>query len=80
MLAKQIDKLVKIYDLEAIIQYILPISFKLCNDIVYTVREEAAKKIYSLYLALKQENCDDMLVTENIKGFFSSNRCSYRQT
>lgn len=77
-MAKQIDKLVKIYDIDIIIQYILPISFKLCSDTVFTVREEAAKKIYSLYLALKQEKFGDMLVTENIKGFCTSNRYSYR--
>lgn len=78
LLAKQIDKLAKIYEIDIIIQYILPISFKLCNDTVYTVREEAAKKVYSLYFALKSESFGDMLVTENIKGFCNSERYSYR--
>lgn len=81
LIAKQIEKLVSNYSKETVFRIISPISFKLCNDIVYEVRVTAAKKIYSL---LKKFEISDEIyvncVIENIKGFSASVRFTQRQT
>jgi len=50
LIARQIDLLAKMFNSETVFRYIMPISFKLCNDTVSIVREEAAKKIHSILL------------------------------
>lgn len=57
-----------------------PISFKLCNDPVAIVREEASKKIYALLRALY--NSDESYrecIIQSIRGFSQSTRYTNRQ-
>lgn len=76
----QIDKLTMIFSPEIIFRIIAPISFKLCNDPVAFVREEAAKKIHAIVKALyNSEEIYRDSVIENIKGFSQSNRYTNRQ-
>ena len=83
MIARQIDRLAKIYHPETVFRIISPISFKLCNDPVSLVREKAAKKIYAVFLAIKGKNKEEDIyqkcIIENIKGFSVSNRFNQRQ-
>lgn len=48
MIAQQIDRLTGIYSQDTIFQYIMPITMKLCNDIVSSVRQIAARKAHAL--------------------------------
>jgi len=70
-----------IFTQETTFRYIAPISFKLCNDPVACVREEAARKIHALLKALYNSNevIHRESVIENIKGFSQSNRFTNRQ-
>jgi serine/threonine-protein phosphatase 4 regulatory subunit 1 len=81
LIARQIDKLTLIFSAEMIFRYIVPISIKLCNDSVAFVREEAARKVHSLLMALN--NAEDVYkeaVIFNIQGFANSGRYTNRQT
>lgn len=81
LIARQIDKLTMIFSQEITFRYIAPISFKLCNDPVAYVRDEAAVKIHALLTALYKSSdpIHRELVVENIKGFSQSNRYFNRQ-
>lgn len=82
LIARQIDRLAKIYSPETVFRIIAPISFKLCNDPVSIVREKASKKIYAVLLALKEKDPDSIYqkcVIENINGFSISSRFNQRQ-
>jgi serine/threonine-protein phosphatase 4 regulatory subunit 1 len=83
LIARQIDRLAKIYQSETVFRIISPISFKLCNDPVSLVREKAAKKIYAVFLAIKDKNKEEDIyqkcIIESIKGFSVSNRFNQRQ-
>jgi len=73
--------LVSIFSPKITFEIIAPISFKLCNDPVSFVREEAARKTYAILKALYHANdtYKDMII-ENIKGFSQSNRFTNRQS
>jgi len=81
LIARQIDQLVSIFSPKITFEIIAPISFKLCNDPVSFVREEAARKTYAILKALYHANdtYKDMII-ENIKGFSQSNRFTNRQS
>lgn len=81
LIARQIDKLTLIFSPKITFEIIAPISFKLCNDPVSFVREEAARKIYSILKALSDANeaYRDSII-ENVKGFSQSNRFTNRQS
>ncbi|KAL4456953.1 hypothetical protein ABPG74_014591 [Tetrahymena malaccensis] len=85
LIAKQIDELTLMFNSETVFRYIMPISFKLCNDTVAIVREEAAKKVHSILLQLLSEKAETSeiffeCVVNNIKAFSISNRFNQRQT
>lgn len=66
------------FNSETVFRYIMPISFKLCNDTVSIVRDEAAKKIHTILLELKkEENTSEVYLgyaVDNIKAFSISTR------
>eukprot|EP00828_Plagiopyla_frontata_P045948 TRINITY_DN8005_c0_g1_i2.p1 TRINITY_DN8005_c0_g1~~TRINITY_DN8005_c0_g1_i2.p1 ORF type:complete len:529 (-),score=125.88 TRINITY_DN8005_c0_g1_i2:75-1661(-) len=81
LIAKQISHLITLYSSETIFKIIVPISFKLCNDIVYVVRKHAAKQISSFLTVFNGE--DESIYKEgvinNIKAFAISPRFNQRQ-
>jgi len=81
LIARQINKLTHIFSPKITFEIIAPISFKLCNDPVSFVREEAARKIYAILKALNNanESFRDSII-ENVKGFSQSNRFTNRQS
>lgn len=79
LLAKQIDQLAKMFNAETMFFYIMPISFKLCNDTVAIVREEAAKKVHSILLEIAREVDDSSEanlanIVDHIRAFSISGR------
>jgi serine/threonine-protein phosphatase 4 regulatory subunit 1 len=79
--------LVSIFDAEIVFKIIVPITLKLCNDVVAqvrylinrVVRKKAAKQVYSLILCFNKHH-DEMTdiyrhcVVENAKAFALSGR------
>lgn len=81
LIANQIDKLAAIFSKDTVFQIIVPISFKLCSDVVSIVREEASKKIHFLLENLYDSQEDyRRSVIENIKGFSVATRFTHRQS
>ena len=80
MIASQIDKLTEIYEQDSIFSYIMPITMKLCNDIVSSVRQTAAQKAYVLVLSLQSHEIYFDCVVQSIIGFSLSSRFNQRQT
>eukprot|EP01016_Furgasonia_blochmanni_P018633 TRINITY_DN2109_c0_g1_i3.p1 TRINITY_DN2109_c0_g1~~TRINITY_DN2109_c0_g1_i3.p1 ORF type:complete len:508 (-),score=98.30 TRINITY_DN2109_c0_g1_i3:695-2218(-) len=80
LIARQIHILAEIFSKETIFRMILPISIKLCNDIVSIVREEASKQIYSLVLSLydSEEGYRETAV-ETVRLLSNSTKFSQRQ-
>jgi serine/threonine-protein phosphatase 4 regulatory subunit 1 len=80
LIARQIHILAEIFTKETIFRMILPISIKLCNDIVSIVREEASKQIYSLVLSLydSEEGYRETSI-ETVRLLSNSTKFSQRQ-
>lgn len=73
--------LATLFNSELVARYIVPISFKLCNDTVADVREEAAKNVHLILLELtKGENAEEhiMMCINNILAFSVSNKFNQR--
>ena len=68
------------YSSETIFKIIVPISFKLCNDVAYVVRKHAAKQIFSFLTVFNGEGEDIYRegVINNIKAFAISPRFNQR--
>ncbi|EGR27934.1 protein phosphatase 4 regulatory subunit 1, putative [Ichthyophthirius multifiliis] len=84
LIARQIDLLAQMFNSETVFRYIMPISFKLCNDTVSLVREEAAKKMHSILISLQKDQQTQEIylicIVNNIKAFQMSSRFNQRQT
>ncbi|CAD8054054.1 unnamed protein product [Paramecium primaurelia] len=83
LIAKQIKHLVPLYSVDNIFQIIVPITLKLCNDIVAVVRKQAAKEMHSILLSLNTEDETSQIyyqcLIENIKAYGISHRFNQRQ-
>jgi serine/threonine-protein phosphatase 4 regulatory subunit 1 len=81
-IATQISKLAEIFSIQTVFTYLVPMSFKLCSDIVSCVREEAAIQIGDIFQKFTSEEGKIYLpaLIENIKGFSSSSKYTQRQT
>eukprot|EP01016_Furgasonia_blochmanni_P039261 TRINITY_DN4857_c0_g1_i7.p1 TRINITY_DN4857_c0_g1~~TRINITY_DN4857_c0_g1_i7.p1 ORF type:complete len:419 (-),score=52.76 TRINITY_DN4857_c0_g1_i7:93-1310(-) len=80
LIAKQIKTLSEIFSKETTFRMIVPISIKLCNDVVSSVRDEASKQIYALVLRLydSEDIYRDNLI-ETIRLFSNSPKYTQRQ-
>ncbi|CAD8051234.1 unnamed protein product [Paramecium sonneborni] len=83
LIAKQIKHLVPLYSVDNIFQIIVPITLKLCNDIVATVRKQAAKEMHSILQSLNTQDETSQIyyqcLIENIKAYGISHRFNQRQ-
>lgn len=82
-IALQLTTLSRIYPIEMVFTYIVPMAFKFCNDTVSIVREEAATKIGDIVQVFASKPEGEMFlpaIIENIKGFSNSKKYTQRQT
>ncbi|KAM3146855.1 hypothetical protein pb186bvf_001009 [Paramecium bursaria] len=83
LIANQLQQIVQLYQTDTIFQIIVPITLKLCNDIVSVVRKKASKQIhFVLNSFLKNDEYSKtyyQCFVENIKAFAISNRYNQRQ-
>lgn len=54
LIATQIPQLLELYSQDTIFSIIMPISFKLCQDVVYDVRTKAAEYMHLFILRFSQ--------------------------
>jgi serine/threonine-protein phosphatase 4 regulatory subunit 1 len=78
LIARQITSLAKEFSADIVFRIILPISLKLCNDVVSIVRRQAAKQMYGVIEVMDNEDFK-MCAIENIKGFAHSSKFNQRQ-